>query len=586
MKQSGVRPQSENSAIFRAQGLTPINIIELLDAVRDRFRERIALQELAGGERRTMTYDELARQRSRISAFLMQQGVEPGERVAMLSEGRMIWGAAFFGILEVGAILVPLDVKLKEPEFVNILTHCEAKGLLVSKKFEPLAERLKAQVPSLAHILSLEECSERWPALGSLPPGARATSRRSLTDEDTALIVYTSGTTGTPKGVEITCGNLRFEVTAFESFLSYAANDQFLSILPVNHLFEITGGFLGPLYYGCTITYCHSLKPTELSNAMQQTGTTVMLVVPLVLKMLHDGIFRKISSLPAWQQGLFRTLVDLSKRLDRLGIPLGGVLFRGVRRQFGHLRAFICGGAPLDPALAYDFSALGIPVLQGYGLTETAPVITGNSLQHNRIGSVGRPLPGVEVTIVREEPNAKDGEVIVRGPNVMRGYYRNPGATAEVLRDGWFSTGDLGYVDREGFLFISGRKKSLIVTGGGKKVQPEEIEELLARSPYIKEICVIGRPATEGLKAGTEEVYAVLVPNDDQFSATNMPLDEATVRRVLEEQLDASCKGLAEYKRPVGFEVWREELPKTATRKVRRPEVRKRVVERGTRAHG
>ena len=162
----------------------------------------------------------------------------------------------------------------------------------------------------------------------------------------------------------------------------------------------------------------------------------------------------------------------------------------------------------------------------------------------------------------------------------MRGYYRNPEATAEVLREGWFYTGDLGYFDRGGFLFISGRKKNLIVTGGGKKVQPEEAEELLLRSPYIKEICVIGCPATEGLKAGTEEVYAVIVPNEEQFKAVNKPCDEATMRHALSEELTALGKELADYKRPVGFEVWKDELPKTATRKIKRPEVRKRILER------
>ncbi len=557
-----------------------VNIIEFLDAVRDRYRTRIAVQEFAEGGLRTMTYEALARERSRISAHLMEQGILKSDRVAILSEGRMIWGAVFFGAIEVGATVVPLDVKLKEPEFVNILNHAQAKALLVSHKYEALAQKLKAQVASLVHLLSLEDRSELGPSLGQLPAGGQATSRRSVTDDDLALIVYTSGTTGTPKGVEITCGSLRFEVQSFEHFLTYRAGDQFLSILPVNHLFEITGGFLNPLYYGCTITYCQSLKPTELAKAMQQTGTTVMLVVPLVLKMLHDGVLRKVEALPPSQRALFHRLLAFSKRCDGLGLHVGGLLFGKVRKQFGgRMRAFVCGGAPLDPEIAYDLSAMGLPVLQGYGLTETAPVITGNSLRENRIGSIGKPLRGVEVKILREQPDAPHGEIITHGPNVMRGYYRNPEATAEVLRDGWFYTGDLGYFDRDGFLFISGRKKSLIVTGGGKKVQPEEIEELLSRSAYIKEMCVMGKPAIGGLKAGTEEVYAVIVPSEDHFKANQSGCDEATVRRVLAEELATLGKGLADYKRPVGFEVWKDELPKTATRKVKRLEVRTRVIE-------
>jgi len=300
--------------------------------------------------------------------------------------------------------------------------------------------------------------------------------------------------------------------------------------------------------------------------------------------MLHDGIFRKVDGLPSGQRKMFHAVFNLSKRLGRLGIPLGQLMFKSVQRQFGgRLRAFVCGGAALDPELAYDFSALGLMVLQGYGLTETAPVLTANGLKANRIGSVGKPLPGVEIKIVRETPNTPDGEIVARGPNVMRGYYKNPEATAEVLRDGWFHTGDLGYFDRDGFLFISGRKKNLIVTGGGKKVQPEEVEELLSRSPFIKEICVIGRPATGRLKAGTEEVYAIIVPNENQFKAVNKPFDEATIRRVLMGEISSFGKDLADYKRPVGFEIWNEELPKTATRKIKRLEVRNRVLEHRSR---
>lgn len=563
-----------------------MNIIELLDAVRDRYRTRIALQELTDGRLCTMTYDELAKQRARISAFLMERGVRQGDRVAILSEGRMRWGAAFFGILEAGATIVPMDVKLKEPELLNILNHAEATALLVSGTHEELAQRLAGRAPSLGAVLSLEEHSERLQSIGGLPEGARAASRRNVTDDDLALIVYTSGTTGAPKGVEIACGSLRFEVEAFSRLVEYRADDQFLSVLPVNHLFEITGGFLGPLYYGCTITYCQSFKPTHLLRAMQQTGTTVMLVVPLILKMLHDGVLRKIEGLPPARRSLFHGLFRLSKRLDRHGIPLGRAVFRTIQREFGgRLRAFVCGGAPLDPTLAHDFSALGLTVLQGYGLTETAPVLTANGLRANRIGSVGRPLPGVEVQIIRDAPQAPDGEIVARGPNVMRGYHKNPTATAEVLRDGWFYTGDLGYFDRDGFLFISGRKKHLIVTGAGKKVQPEEVEELLSRSPYIKEVCVIGRPASKGLKAGTDEVYAVIVPSEDHFRAAGQPLDEAATRSVVAEELARLGSQLADYKRPAGFEIWSDELPKTATRKVKRLEVCKRVLE-GARRNG
>lgn len=560
-----------------------MNIIELIDSRRHEYRSRIALQEFTDGGLRTITYEELARQRSRISAFLMERGIQKGDRVAVLSDGRIAWGAAFFGVIEAGGILVPLDVKLKEPEFLAILNHAEASALLVSPKYERTAQSLKAQVPSLAHVLVLGDQSSSWPALGQLPEGGVAASRRNLTDDDLALIVYTSGTTGNPKGVEIACGSLRFEVESFDALLRYQESDEFLSILPVNHLFEITGGFLGPLYHGCTVTYCHSIKPTDLLKAMAQTGTSVMLVVPLVLKMLRDALLKKIEAQPPAKRRLFRVLFGLSMRLETVGIHAGRLLFRPMHEAIGgRLRCFVCGGAPLDAELARELAALGLPVLQGYGLTETAPVISGNSLRANRLGSVGKPLPGVEVKIVPADGGAPgEGEIVTRGPNVMRGYFRNPTATAEVLSEGWFHTGDLGYFDRDGYLFISGRIKNLIVTGGGKKVQPEEVEELFERSAYIKELCVLGRPASGGLKAGTDEVFAVIVPSEDGFKAAGKPFDEPAIRAVLEQELAELGKQLADYKRPVGFTVSLEELPKTATKKIKRLEVRNRLLDSG-----
>ena len=543
-----------------------MSILERLDEVRDLHRDRVALQEFSDGSLRSVTYNELAGQRAAVSAFLIGQGIEKGDRVAILSEGRIGWGAAFFGIIETGGIVVPLDVKLKEPELVNLLNHAQAKGLMVSGKYEEMASRLAVQGGSLKTILSLEDHSTRYPAMGFLPAVGWGAFRRDALMDDTALIVYTSGTTGTPKGVEITCGNLRFEVESFERLIGFH-NDRLLSILPVNHLFEITGGFLGPLNYGSTITYCHSPKPADVLEALRKTSPTVMLVVPLVLKMLHESVFQKVRELSAVQRRFFFLLLGFSKRLDRLGFHVGRFLFPKVRAAFGgKFRCFVCGGAPLDPELARDFSAMGLPVLQGYGLTETAPVLACNGLKENRIGSVGKPLPGVEVQIVKSDPNAMEGEIVTRGPNVMRGYHRNPEATVEVLKDGWFHTGDLGYLDRDGFLFISGRIKNLIVTGGGKKVQPEELEEFFSRVPRIKEICILGRPVTDGLKAGMEEVYAVVVPNGDSG--------------LLAEELKKVGEGVASYKRPVGFMVWDgEELPKTATRKIKRLEVRKWLLE-------
>ncbi len=233
----------------------------------------------------------------------------------------------------------------------------------------------------------------------------------------------------------------------------------------------------------------------------------------------------------------------------------------------------LCGGAPLDKAVAGDLDLMGIPILQGYGLTETSPTISVNTLRENRIGSVGKPLPGVEVKILKEHEGDEVGEIITRGPHVMKGYLDDVEKTKEAIRDGWLHTGDLGYLDKEGYLFITGRMKNLIVTGAGKKVQPEELEDLLLKSPYIREACVVGKIATEGLRKGYEEVYAVIVPDLELMKLENGNLTEDKIKKMISTAIMQINKGIADYKKIKGFEIQDSELPKTSTRKVKRKEV-------------
>ena len=233
----------------------------------------------------------------------------------------------------------------------------------------------------------------------------------------------------------------------------------------------------------------------------------------------------------------------------------------------------IAGGAPLEPDTARFFDRIGIPLLQGYGLTETSPVIAVNTLQANRIGSVGRPLAGAEVMIAGRNGSSDEGEICTRGPHVMKGYYRHDDLTREAIdADGWFHTGDLGRLDKDGFLYITGRIKNLIVLGGGKKVHPEEVEEALAKAPSVKEICVLGEKATDGLKAGTEEVVAVVVPTE--AAAQARVGDPAALQMQIKRELDAAGKDLAPYKRPIRVVLHLNDLPRTATRKVKRADVR------------
>jgi long-chain acyl-CoA synthetase len=286
--------------------------------------------------------------------------------------------------------------------------------------------------------------------------------------------------------------------------------------------------------------------------------------------MLHDGIMDKVVKMSAAEQKIFNRLLRISKWFLKRNIRIGRILFPQLHKQFGgHLRGFVSGGAPLDKEIELNFSALGFWILQGYGLTETSPVIAVNTFKAYRAGSVGRPLPGAQVRILKENGQAKEGEIITRGDHVMKGYFQNPEKSAEVIKDDWFHTGDIGYLDKDGFLYITGRIRNLIVLGAGKKVFPEEVEQVMSRSRYIKEICVLGRIATKGLRKGCEEVYAVIVPDLDSFEIAERS-DRQKVQELIAGEISRLGEDLAEYKRIMDFELWDAELPKTASKKIKR----------------
>jgi len=366
-------------------------------------------------------------------------------------------------------------------------------------------------------------------------------------------------------------------VHALDEMIKYSDSDRFLSILPLNHTLEITGGLIAPLFAGACITYSDSLKPDKLIALMKETKTTVMISVPLVLKMIHDAIMKKAGKLSPPKRKMFIFLLKTSRFMMSINRGIGKVFFRSVHDEFGgHLRGFITGGAPLNKEVEININALGFRVLQGYGLTETAPVISVNTLKYNRIGSAGKAIPGVEVKVVKKSKTDPTGEIATKGPHMMRGYYKDPDKTKEVIKDGWLHTGDIGHVDRRGYLYISGRERNLIVLGSGKKVFPEEVEAVIEKSPYIKEICVLARISTKGRKAGTEEVYAVIVPELDVFTPAEK-YDKLSIKERLKQELSRLSKELASYKRISAFEVWEDELPKTASRKIKRKAVEEKV---------
>jgi len=557
--------------------LQNITISDILETINKKYGNKTALRiKNDDGSFRDISYTKLGRRTVSISSVLINLGINKGDRVAILSENRPEWVAAYFGIMSCGGVILPVDAKLADAEIRFILNDSQAKCIFLSGKYLDTIDRLRIDLTHLKNIIFLDK-SPRPDIiqLNKLRPHRGKERARPIYLEDTAIIVYTSGTTGLAKGVEITYKSLLFQALRFSEIIRCSPKERLLSVLPLNHMLEITGGLIAPLYAGSCVTYCDTLKTNTLLPLMRETGTTAIICVPLVLKLLHSGIMKKISKLHPFKQKIFKILLSLSTFLLKFNIRIGRLLFGSVHKEFGRrLHTFISGGAPLNIDIEIDLNALGFRILQGYGLTETAPVISVNTFRDNKFGSVGKPMPGVEITILKENSTDTEGEILTRGPHVMKGYFRNPEKTAEVLKDGWFYTGDIGYIDKDGFLYISGRRKNLIILGSGKKVFPEEVEQIIGRSPYIKELCVMSKTAERGLRMGHEEVYAVIVPNLELLEQEGITAKEKIKNKIYFEIARLS-KDLAPYKRIMSFDISYESLPKTVTAKIKRDAVSK-----------
>jgi len=556
--------------------LENIGILDLLYILTKKYNAKPALQIKEDGQLRIISYDDLRERSVGVSTFLIEKQISKGTHIAILSENCPEWAIAFFGIISAACVTVPIDAKLSLKEILFILNDSKSECIFVSSSFLKTICDHRNELPLIKHIVCFSEPDTSGVFfLNDLKRRDEVSANRpqDVKPEDSVIIVYTSGTTGVAKGVELSYKNLLFEVMSIYNLVQFNTEDSFVSILPLNHTLEITGGLVALLYGGSTVTYCDTLKPHNIISLMNEVRATGMICVPLILKMFYNGIIKEVEKQARFKQKVFYTLLSISRILLKFNIQIGKIIFRKIYKKFGkNFKCFVSGGAPLDIALEKDFNALGFTILQGYGLTETSPVISVNTFTKRRYGSVGRPLKGVTVKILKTSESVADGEIIVQGPNIMKGYYNNPLKTEEVLKDNWFYTGDIGYLDEDGFLFISGRIKNLIVLGGGKKIFPEEVEQVMSESPYIKEICVLGRCAEKGIRAGSEEVYAVIVPNLDKFSETDKK-DKGQIKNKISSQLAQLSLNLAEYKRISDFSLYFDELPKTSTKKIKRKDV-------------
>ncbi|MGA6984122.1 MAG: AMP-binding protein [Candidatus Sulfotelmatobacter sp.] len=529
------------------------------------------------------TYAELRRMAESIGRWIGERGLARGSRLAIVADNHPRWVAAYLGIIASGCTVVPLDTALHADQIAKLLKDSGTSVLFFDARHSQLASEAVAELKIGLVLMDPERQSSdasNLSLLASLPAifAAGAGSFRPAQSQldDTAALLYTSGTTADPKGVMLTQANFQGEVEAVFNWVDLGPSDALLGVLPMFHVLAQMANLLLPLVKGSRVVYLETLNTAELLRALQERNITAFAVVPQFFNLIHERIFKEVEKRGPLTQRIFKLLVAANRALRKIGINAGPILFRKIHASLGkNMRYLVTGGSRFDPAIATDFHDLGIDVLQAYGLTETTAAVFANSPGNNVIGSVGKALKGVEARIVdpqeQEDGVPASGEVVLRGGVVMKGYWNRPDATSTVLRDGWFYTGDLGYFDSHGNLFLTGRKKEIIVLSNGKNIYPEEVEAHYLKSPYIKELAVIGLEGNSS--GGGDRLHAVIVPNFEVLRQRKI----VNAKEVIRFDIESLSQQVASTKRIGSYEIWQDDLPRTTTRKIKRFEVEKRV---------
>lgn len=539
------------------------NILSFIEMKTRELEDHVALGIRSNLGWNEITFRGLGILSRKLASYLISLGVNKGDKIAILSESMPELGATLFANFLSGAVSVPLDIKLTIHELNHILSDCLPKVILVSSAYLDKAVKLKEIIPTLEHIIIIDGkgANKDFVNLHTLEDLPDKKWRHKAPNK-TALIVYTSGTTGNPKGVEITSRNIFSQVQAIGKCFNFNSNDKMLSILPMNHLFEISVGFMSFLNKGASIYYSNSLKPKDIFPIMKEKKITFMVAVPAFLKLIKTTLENEIRQYGPFKKAFFNFKFALASLIKSR--TLSKLLFRELRMKFGgKFKGFMSGGAPLDIAVANFFESLGIRIYEVYGLSEASPIITMNTEKHRKLGSVGKPIYGVKVRIDKET-----GELQQKGENIMRGYYNKPELTKEVItEDGWLKTGDIARIDSHGYVYITGRIKNMIVLSGGKKVFPEEVEAVLSKSPLIEEVLVYSDVIKTGSKQGTEEIGAKIHPKKevlDQYP------DDKELEKAIRNEVKKLSLELSSYKRPNNITITREPLPRTGISKVSR----------------
>lgn len=531
---------------------------------------------------REITHKQFREEINNLGTALISMGLKD-KRIAVISENRYEWGMAYFATVAGTGIIVPLDKALPDNEIENLILRSGVEAIFYSNKYNNIMNEIKEKNNTNIKFfisMDLEEQTDGIYAQKELikkgkelmEAGNREFIDAKINSEEMGVMLFTSGTTAMSKAVMLSHKNLCANLFDIASTIKVDENDVFLSFLPLHHTFECTTGFIYPVSKGSSIAFCEGIR--HIADNIKEYRVTAMVSVPILFESMYKRVMKNIE-----KKGKLETVkkgIKISQFLLKIGIDIRRKLFKEIHDNLGgRLRLFVSGGAALDPEAEKGFNELGVAMYQGYGLTESSPVIAAEDDKYRRLGSIGKAFPSLEVKIV--EPNEEGiGELVAKGPSIMMGYYDNEEATKETIdKEGWLHTGDLARIDKDGYIFISGRKKFVIVLKNGKNIYPEELETLINKIEGIKESFVYGKPEEDG----DYKICAKIVYDKETAKENFGILEEEALKQVIWQEVKKINKTMPAYKYIREISITDKELIKTTTQKIKRFEEIKTVID-------
>lgn len=536
------------------------------------YGDKLALEDLANNPISSATYRQLQDYVTRFGKSLFDIGIKERDHIAVISDNRVQWAITYLTAMCFNLVIVPIDKNLNQNEILNIMHESDTKAIIFSDPFEPLMKEKRDALINMKYYINMDSREDK-DGIFSMPKmiekqSASTGKLPTINPDVMAEIIFTSGSLGRAKGVMLTQKNIASNLMAMTSMIKITPEDRFLSVLPIHHKYECTCGLLCPLYSGGSAHYARSLK--TVVDDLQKVNATILLGVPL----LYDKMFKKIYK--GIQENKVKSkivppLISITNALETIGWKSSKkIIFKELHHKFGgHIRLFIAGGAAPDPKVAKGLRELGFNFVQGYGLTETSPILALNRLYSFKDDAAGLPLPGINMKINEPDENGI-GEIFVKGNSVMPGYYKNQKLTDEAFDNGWFKTGDIGFFDKDGFLHINGRQKNVIISKSGENVFPEEIEDILNRNPFVQESMVYG----EQDEKHTEIIAVQIVTDAEAFieysEKNEITITPELVNDLISEAVKQTNKELPAFKQIRKFYVRDSEFEKTTTQKIKR----------------